>query len=199
MNTHTGLIVIGLAFSLAGCTSGSSIPGLPDGAGSSPPVPPAGSPEPGLAYSPCAQMPAAAEVSLTGPDALPGGIWWGTLTNDTQMTTRAFEALVTEDGRFRMLATNSSSTLATMNAQLAGSVATLGNTISGGGTAYLEPGDTMFDNAYTGDVSVTGVVVEREQGPGSFHLSYVSERESNAIQCRAERRRIAADITEQQP
>lgn len=162
MNTHPRLLALGLALSLAGCNSGTSVPRLPDIDGSPLPPPPVSTPEPGIAYSPCADMPAAAEPSLAGPDALPGGIWWGTLTNDTQMTTRAFEALVTEDGRFRILATNSSSTLSTMNAQLTGSVAVVGNTIAGGGAAYLEPGDTYYDNAYTGDVSVAGVVVERD-------------------------------------
>ena len=167
MNTHPRLIAIGLALTLAGCNSGNTVPRLPDAgpdAGGSPlPPPPVVTTDPGIPYSPCADMPAAAEPSLAGPDALPGGIWWGTLTNDTQMTTRAFDAMVTEDGRFRMLASNSGATLSTMNAQLTGSVAVLGNTLAGGGAAYLGPGDTNYDNTYTGDVTVSGIVVERDR------------------------------------
>lgn len=164
MNTLNRLVLAGLVFTISGCNSGGGETANEPGA-QPPPVPFS----PGPAYVSCASMPAAGEPSPAGPAASPGGIWSGTLTNDTQRTTFYLEALVSEDGHFHFR--TSSEIFDLVKPQFAGIFDTVGNVLAGTGRAYQAPGDASFENAYSGDMEIIGVVDERKRLNGTWTVA----------------------------
>lgn len=104
MNTITRLVLTGLAFTITACSSGGGDPAprpvAPPTSPLPPPAPPAPPPQSGLDWVSCADQPSAADPSLDGPPQSPGGVWSGTLTNETRQTTYHFAATIGEDGRF---------------------------------------------------------------------------------------------------
>lgn len=161
MNTLYRLALIGLAFAIPGCNSGGGEPSLPTTTPPTSPQPPPPPPTSGPAWVSCADQPAAAEPSLVALTQSPGGVWSGTLTNETQRTTNYFEATIGADGRFHFY-THDGRTGA-MFSQFAGMLDTVGNTLAGTGRAYLAAGESPFDHRYSGEMEITGVVVERER------------------------------------
>jgi len=92
-------------------------------------------------------------VSASVLDALPGGIWQGTLVdcaNDTrqELTT----VMVSEDGRFRIIANEH---------LLAGSLQTSGDLFRGGGIDFAPPGVEYFSGPTT-NLFVEGRIDERQ-------------------------------------
>ena len=161
MYTLFRLALIGLAFAIPGCNSGGSEPPRATTAPPTSPQPPAPPPPPSLAWVSCADQPAAAEPSLVVATASPGGIGGGTLTTDTRRTTNWVEAHIGEDGRFHV-STYDGYTDGTL-LQFAGLLDSAGNTFAGTGRAYMTAGDAPFENKYSGELEITGVIVERER------------------------------------
>lgn len=160
MNTISRLVLAALVFAVAGCNSGGNEAArapVPPVISPPPPPPVSGAPD----YVACANQPSAAEPSLTVPTASPGGIWTGTLTDDTRRTARYFEAVVGEDGRFHFRTYGDSTDV--VAPQFGGILSTAGNTLAGTGRAYLARGDQSYESTYSGDLELTGVIVERQR------------------------------------
>ena len=157
MNTLLRLVLVGLASTIAGCGSGGSGPAQPPPPPPTSPLPPPPPANENPAFVSCADQPSAAQPSLAGLAVSAGGIWTGTLTNESRQTTRIFEALIGENGQFHFFAFDSAAK--TASSQMAGNLTSTGNTLAGTGRAYLAPGDAAFDSGYSGDVEITGVVV----------------------------------------
>lgn len=159
MNTFTRLVLAGLAFTITACSSGGGEP-TQQPTSPSPPPPPPPTTTPGREYVACADQAVAAEPSLAVPTVSPGGIWGGTLTNDTKKTTGSFDGMIGEDGRFHISAYDWGAERAML--QFAGRVDVVGNTFAGTGNAYMDAGTTSVETNYSGEVEITGVVVERD-------------------------------------
>lgn len=132
MNAYKGSIVALLAAAFAGCgggSGGSSAPG---------PVPP---PPPPVV------------------DALPGGHWFGTVTNEFNVVTEEYVALVDENGRFRFVSADSA-------VQMSGTFTIVGNDLAGDGIAFADTGVFWLDATSATAVTIEATIVERSEMSG---------------------------------
>jgi len=134
MNIHTRFMAACLALALTGCGGGSS-------GDSPPPNPPPPPPAP--------------------TDALPGGHWFGTVTNDLHAVTEEYIAMVDENGRFRFVSVDSA-------VQMSGNFAIAGNTLTGDGTAFADAGVVWLDSNSATPVTIEGTISSRSEMSGTW-------------------------------
>ncbi|HSM30416.1 MAG TPA: hypothetical protein VK854_06915 [Woeseiaceae bacterium] len=136
MNTYTRFIITCFVLAVAGCGGG--------GSGDSPaPNPPAPPPPP------------------PPTDALPGGHWFGTVTNDLHAVTEEYIAMVDENGRFRFASVDSA-------VQMSGNFAIVGDTLAGDGTAFADAGVFWLDATSATPVTIDGTISSRSEMSGTW-------------------------------
>lgn len=136
MKTLTRFIGTWLVLAMAGCGGG--------GSGDSPaPNPPAPPPPP------------------PPTDALPGGHWFGTVTNDLHAVTEEYVALVDENGRFRFVSVDST-------VQMSGNFAIVGDALTGDGTAFADAGVVWLDSKSATPVTIEGTISSRSGMSGTW-------------------------------
>ena len=136
MKTLTRFISTWLLLAMAGCGGG--------GSGDSPaPNPPAPPPPP------------------PPTDALPGGHWFGTVTNDLHAITEEYIALVDENGRFRFASVDST-------VQMSGNFAIVGDALTGDGTAFADAGVVWLDSKSATPVTIEGTISSRTEMSGTW-------------------------------
>jgi len=133
MNASRGFLLACVFAVLGGCGGGSG--------GSSPPPPPPPPPPP--------------------TDALPGGHWVGTVTNEFNAVTEEYVALVDENGRFRFVSVDSA-------VQMSGNFAVAGNDLTGDGMAFADAGVFWLDASSATGVTMEGTIVERTEMSGTW-------------------------------
>ena len=136
MNTYTRFVTTCLALALAGCGGG----GSGDSPPSNPPPPPPPPPP---------------------TDALPGGHWFGTVTNDLHAVTEEYIAMVDENGRFRFASIDSA-------VQMSGNFAIVGDTLTGDGTAFADAGVFWLDSSSATPVTIEGTISSRSEMSGTW-------------------------------
>ena len=134
MNANKNILAICLALILTGCGGGSG--------GSS-------TPDPGPVLPP----PAA--------DALPGGHWFGTVTDNLNIVTEEFIAMVDENGRFRFVSVDSA-------VQMSGNFSIVGGDLVGDGTAFADAGIFWLDSSSATPVTIAGTITERSEMSGTW-------------------------------
>lgn len=92
---------------------------------------------------------------------VPGGIWYGTLTNDMNMVTEEFVAMSADDGRIRLISVDS-------EVQFLGTINVTGTDLDGTLRAFADQGVNWLDGNHVVDSAITGVVVERDSINGSW-------------------------------
>jgi len=135
MNTYTRFITTCLVLALAGCGGG----GSGDSPAPNPPTPPPPPPT----------------------DALPGGHWFGTVTNDLHAVTEEYMAMVDENGRFRFASVDSA-------VQMSGNFATVGNALTGDGIAFADAGVVWLDSTSATPVTIEGTISSRSEMSGTW-------------------------------
>lgn len=134
MNTYTRFVITFFVLAVAGCGGG--------GSGDSPaPNPPPPPPPP--------------------TDALPGGHWFGTVTNDLHAITEEYIALVDENGRFRFASVDST-------VQMSGNFAIVGDALTGDGTAFADAGVVWLDSRSATPVTIEGIISSRSEMSGTW-------------------------------
>ena len=136
MNTHKRFMITCLALALAGCGGGGS---GDSPAPNSPPPPPPPAPT----------------------DALPGGHWFGTVTNDLHAVTEEYIAMVDENGRFRFASVDSA-------VQMSGNFVIVGDTLAGDGTAFADAGVFWLDSSSATPVTIEGTISSRREMSGTW-------------------------------
>ena len=136
MNASRGLLVACIAVVFSGCGGGSGSSSPPDPVSPPPPPPP----------------PA---------DALPGGHWFGTVTNEFNVVTEEYIAMVDENGRFRFASADST-------VQMSGNFSVAGNDLIGDGMAFADTGVFWLDASSANPVSIEGTIVERSEMSGTW-------------------------------
>jgi hypothetical protein len=135
MNTYTRFITTCLVLALAGCGGG----GSGDSPAPNPPTPPPPPPT----------------------DALPGGHWFGTVTNDLHAVTEEYMAMVDENGRFRFASVDSA-------VQMSGNFAIVGDALTGDGTAFADAGVVWLDSTSATPVTIEGTISSRSEMSGTW-------------------------------
>lgn len=137
MNTNTQFLVLGTVLLMAGCGGGGS-----GGSGSANPPPPPPPPPP-------------------AGDAVPGGHWFGTLTNDSAAITEEYLAMIDAAGRFRLVSVDSA-------VQISGNLLVTGNTFTGDGTAFADTGVVWLDGSPATAVTLEGGLTELDAFAGTW-------------------------------
>lgn len=135
MNVNKNIPAICLALMLTGCGGGSG--------GSSTPNP-----------APVVPPPAAA-------DALPGGHWFGTVTDSFNVVTEEYLAMVDENGRFRFVSVDSA-------VQMSGNFSIVGNDLVGDGTAFADANIFWLDGSSATPVTIAGTITGRSEMSGTW-------------------------------
>jgi hypothetical protein len=91
----------------------------------------------------------------------PGGLWFGTLTNDMNMVTELFLAFTTDDGRFRLVSGQS-------DVQFHGQANVTGANFDGDGRAYADAGVNWLDGNPVVDFGLSAVIQQRDSFLGSW-------------------------------
>ena len=136
MNTLKRFMTTGLVLVLAGCGGG----GSGDAPAPNPPPPPPPPPP---------------------TDALMGGHWFGTVTNDLHAVTEEYIAMVDEFGRFRFASVDSA-------VQMSGNFVVAGDTLTGDGTAFADAGVFWLDAKSATPVTIEGTIVSRSEMSGTW-------------------------------
>jgi hypothetical protein len=137
MNTHLRSMITCFVLALAGCGGGSGDSPAPN---PPPPLPPPPPPP---------------------TDALPGGHWFGTATNDLHAVTEEYIAMVDENGRFRFASVDSA-------VQMSGNFAIVGDALSGDGTAFADAGVFWLDSTSATPVTIEGTISSRSEMSGTW-------------------------------
>lgn len=95
-------------------------------------------------------------------DALPGGIWTGTLTNVTSGKNSHIEGLVAEDGQVQIVSYSAGPILSAV-------LTTHGDLFTGTGLAYAGPNDQWSDGSRVTAIDTSGVVAERASIRGTWN------------------------------
>ncbi len=127
------LACVGVVFS--GCGGGSGGSSAPDPVAPPPPPPPT--------------------------DALPGGHWFGTVTDEFNVVTEEYVAMVDEYGRFRFVSVDST-------VQMSGNFTVVGNDLVGDGMAFADTGVFWLDASSATPVSMEGTLVGRSEMSGTW-------------------------------
>ena len=162
-----------LAF--ASCSEGHRPLGI-DGSSSQSPGGPVAQPNCGTAiFDPVPDL-NCASLNNTPPavsvDALPGGYWSGRFADETQAVQGYMQALVGEDGRFQIQAYryNDANLCTNWEAELAGKMTTVGNSLSGTGRIIaVKP--PLVDGTKVADLQIDGTVAERDSISGTWKAS----------------------------
>ncbi len=91
----------------------------------------------------------------------PGGIWYGTLTNDTNVVTEEFVALSADDGRIRLIS-------AVSEVQFVGTISVDGTALSGTLRAFADLNVNWLDGNHVVDSAFTGVITQRDSITGTW-------------------------------
>lgn len=94
-------------------------------------------------------------------DELPGGHWFGTLTNDLNSVTEDFILMVDESGRFRFVSVDSA-------VQMSGNFIVAGSTLDGDGIAFADAGVFWLDATSATPVTIAGTLDERSTMSGTW-------------------------------
>lgn len=94
-------------------------------------------------------------------DAKPGGHWFGFLTNEFNMVTEVYIAMVDENGRFRFVSLDSA-------VQMSGNFSVSGNDLMGDGTAFADAGVFWLDANSATPVTIEAVITERSEMLGTW-------------------------------
>lgn len=164
MNAGFRSMCIGLALVTASCGGGGN-DSAPVVAVSPPPSPPLSPP------------PSPPDIDFVG------GTWFGTTVNDATMSTEVVTAMMSEDGRFRLLWLDLG-TLDRSDGLMTGNVAISESAFTADGLAYAATGTTWSDGSLISTVTITGTI-DRSEGTmtggwasasgdsGSFQLHHV--------------------------
>lgn len=133
MNTTGKLLLTAATFCLAACGGGSS--GGAPAVIAPPPLPPA--------------------------NQAPGGIWYGTLSNDMNMVTEEYVALTADDGSIRLISVDS-------DVQFHGTVGVTGMDMSGTIRAFADTGVNWLDGNHVVDASIAAAITERNSIIGTW-------------------------------
>ena len=136
MNMHKRFITTCLVLALAGCGGG----GSGDSPAPNPPPPPPPPPP---------------------TDALAGGHWFGTVTNDQHAVTEKYIAMVDENGRFRFASVDSA-------VQMSGNFAIVGGALTGNGMAFADTGVVWLDSTSATPVTIEGTISSRSEMSGTW-------------------------------
>ncbi|MDH4054079.1 MAG: hypothetical protein OEV58_01690 [Gammaproteobacteria bacterium] len=94
-------------------------------------------------------------------DELPGGHWFGTLTNDLSAITEDFIAMVDENGRFRFVSVDSA-------VQMSGNFSVALSVLNGDGTAFADAGVFWLDSTSATPVTIVGTLDGRSTMTGTW-------------------------------
>ncbi len=139
MNTNRRCLATFLVLILAGCGGGGGSAAPSPAAVVPPPPPPAPPPT----------------------DALPGGHWFGTVTNDLSAITEEYIAMVDENGRFRFVSIDSA-------VQMSGNFSISVNNLSGDGMAFADAGVVWLDSTSATVLTISGTIVGRSEMSGTW-------------------------------
>jgi hypothetical protein len=92
---------------------------------------------------------------------LPGGHWFGTVTNDLHAVTEEYIAMVDENGRFRFASVDSA-------VQMSGNFAIVGNALTGDGIAFADAGVVWLDSTSATPVTIEGTISSRSEMSGTW-------------------------------
>lgn len=137
MNASRGYLLACVVVVFSGCGGGSG-----------------GSSEPGPVSPPPPPPPPAA-------DALPGGHWFGTVTNEFNAVTEEYIAMVDENGRFRFVSVDST-------VQMSGNFTVAGNDLVGDGTAFADAGVFWLDASSATPIDIEATILERSEMSGTW-------------------------------
>ncbi|MCJ7590772.1 MAG: hypothetical protein MUO51_05420, partial [Woeseiaceae bacterium] len=129
MNVNKNILAVCLALVLTGCGGGSG--------GSSTPNPDTIVPPPAA-------------------DALPGGHWFGTVTDNLNVVTEEYLAMVDENGRFRFISVDSA-------VQMSGNFSIVGDNLVGDGTAFADANISWLDGSSATPVTIAGTITGRSE------------------------------------
>jgi hypothetical protein len=91
----------------------------------------------------------------------PGGLWYGTLTNDMNVVTEEYFAITADDGRIHLISVDS-------NVRFHGTVSVAGTDMSGVVRAFADQGVNWLDSNHVVDSSILAVVIERDSFSGTW-------------------------------
>jgi len=134
MNRLRMFLTTCVAMTLAACGGGG-------GGSSAPPAPPPPPPPPS--------------------DAVAGGHWFGTVTNEFSAVTEEYVALVDENGRFRFVSVDS-------EVQFSGNFVVTQNALTGDAMAFADTGVFWQDGTSATAVQITGTIAERNTMTGNW-------------------------------
>lgn len=97
-------------------------------------------------------------------DQKTGGLWFGTLTSDSNVVTEDLVALSSDDGRFRFLSVDSA-------VAFVGFSQTAGTSMTGTARAFADSGVNWLDGNHVVDATLTATISERSTMSGSWALA----------------------------
>lgn len=166
MNGVRTCACITLVLAMVGCSGGTDAGGAPIIS----PTPSSSTPPHNsrLAWQPCTSVVSGDSGSAV---ALPGGYWYGTLTNDTEERSEPFWTIVTEDGRFRSGTYDYQSSY-DVETGWAGAVVVDGNTLTATAMGYADEAANTSSvwtvSNHVGEVTFAGVIAERDTISGDW-------------------------------
>jgi hypothetical protein len=98
---------------------------------------------------------------LPPADALPGGHWFGTVTNDLSAITEDYFAMVDENGRFRFVSVDSA-------VQMSGNFNIVGGVLNGDGAAFADAGVVWLDSTSATPLTIVGTITGRSTMSGTW-------------------------------
>lgn len=96
-------------------------------------------------------------------DAKPGGHWFGFLTNEFNMVTEIYIAMIDENGRFRFVSLDS-------EVQMSGNFSVSGDDLTGDGTAFADAGVFWLDAKSATAVTMEATIIERSEMSGTWTM-----------------------------
>jgi hypothetical protein len=91
----------------------------------------------------------------------PGGLWYGTLTNDMNVVTEEYFAITTDDARVHLISVDS-------KVQFRGAVSVTGADLSGTVRAFADEGVNWLDSNHVVDSMIVAVISERDSFSGTW-------------------------------
>jgi len=91
----------------------------------------------------------------------PGGLWYGTLTNDMNVVTEEYFAITTDDARVHLISVDS-------EVQFRGALSVTGTELSGTVRAFADEGVNWLDSNHVVDSLIVAVISERDSISGTW-------------------------------
>lgn len=101
-------------------------------------------------------------------DAVAGGHWFGTVTNEFSAVTEEYIAMVDENGRFRLVSVDSA-------VQFSGNFLITGNALAGDAMAFADAGVVWLDSNSATPATFAGTIVERNTMTGNWSMTDSAE------------------------